>query len=62
MLTAKEEVKKIFDQLPDDVSYEDIQYHIYVLEKIERGLNDIRDGNILSQEEVEKRMSKWLGQ
>jgi hypothetical protein len=62
MLTAKEEVKKILDQLPDDVSYEDIQYHIYVREKIERGLNDIRDGNILSQEEVEKRMSKWLGQ
>jgi len=61
MLTAKEEVK-ILDQLPDDVSYEDIQYHIYVREKIERGLNDIRDGNIISQEEVEKRMSKWLGQ
>jgi hypothetical protein len=62
MLTAKEEVKKILDQLPDDVSYEDIQYHIYVREKIERGLNDIQDGHILSQEEVEKRMSKWLGQ
>ena len=62
MLTAKEEVKKILDQLPDDVSYEDIQYHIYVREKIERGLSDIRDGNLLSQEEVEKRMSKWLGQ
>jgi predicted DNA-binding protein len=62
MLNAKEEVKKILDQLPDDVSYEDIQYHIYVREKIERGLNDIQDGHILSQEEVEKRMSKWLGQ
>jgi len=62
MLTAKEEVKKILDHLPDDVGYEDIQYHIYVREKIERGLDDIRNGNVLSQEEVEKRMSKWLGQ
>lgn len=62
MLTAKEEVKKILDHLPDDVGYEDIQYHIYVREKIERGLSDIRNGNVLSQEEVEKRMSKWLGQ
>jgi len=61
-ILTKEEVKKILHQLPDDVSYEDIQYHTYVREKIERGLNDIRDGNILSQEEVEKRMSKWLGQ
>ena len=30
MNTAKEEVRKILDQIPDDVSYEDIQYHIYV--------------------------------
>ena len=37
MLTAKEEVKKILDQLPDDVSYQDIQYHIYVREKIRAG-------------------------
>ena len=60
MLTAKEEVKKNIDHLPDDVGYEDIQYHIHVRKKIERGLNDIRNGNVLSQEEVEKGMSKWL--
>ncbi|MBM4311601.1 MAG: hypothetical protein FJ119_11750 [Deltaproteobacteria bacterium] len=62
MLTAKEEVKKILDHLPDDVGYEDIQYHIYVREKIERGLADVQHGNVISQEEVEKRMSRWLGQ
>ena len=28
MLTAKEEVKKNIDHLPDDVGYEDIQCHI----------------------------------
>ena len=61
MSTAKEEVKKMLDQIPDDASFEDIQYHIYVREKIERGLKDIKEGRILSQEEVEQRMSKWLG-
>jgi predicted transcriptional regulator len=61
MNTAKEEVRKILDRIPDDVSYEDIQYHIYVREKIERGLKDIEEGHVLSQEEVEQRMSKWLG-
>ena len=61
MNTAKEEVRKMLDQLPDDASFEDIQYHIYVREKIERGLKDIEDGRVLSQEDVEKRMSKWLG-
>ena len=61
MNTAKEEVRKMLDYLPDDVSFEDIQYHIYVREKIELGLKDIDEGRILSREEVEERMAKWLG-
>jgi predicted transcriptional regulator len=61
MRTAKEEVRKMLDKMPDDATFEDIQYHIYVREKIERGLKDIQEGNLLSQEEVEQRMSKWLG-
>lgn len=61
MNTAKEEVKKLIDRLPNDASFEDIQYHIYVREKIEKGLNDAREGRVISQEEIEKRMSRWLG-
>ncbi len=61
MKTAKKDVRKILDQLPDDASLEDIQYHIYVCQKIERGLKDIDDGRVLSQEQVEKRMSRWIG-
>ncbi len=61
MSTAKEEVRKILEQIPDDASFEDIQYHIYVREKIECGIRAIQEGHVLSQEEVEQRMSKWLG-
>jgi predicted transcriptional regulator len=61
MSTAKEEVRKMLDRLPDDSSLEDIQYHIYVREKIAHGLQDIEAGRLLAQEEVERRMSKWLG-
>jgi predicted transcriptional regulator len=61
MRTAKEEVRKMLEQIPDDATFEDIQYHIYVREKIERGLEDIQEGRLISQEEVEQRMSKWLG-
>ncbi len=61
MKTAKKEVRKMLDQIPDDASLEDIQYHIYVCQKIERGLQDIDDGRVLSQEQIEKRMSRWIG-
>ncbi|HYM11166.1 MAG TPA: hypothetical protein VEU62_10550 [Bryobacterales bacterium] len=60
MSTAKEDVRRILDALPDDASLEDIQYHIYVREKIEHGLKDIEDSRLLSQDEVERRMSRWL--
>ena len=60
MNNVKEEVRKMLDQLPDDVSFEDVQYHIYVRQKLERGLQDLREGRVISQEEMERRMSRWL--
>ncbi len=61
MRTAKQEVRKLLEGLPDNSSFEDIQYHIYVREKIERGLKDVKKAHLLSQEEAERRMVKWLG-
>lgn len=62
MKTAKDKVRSLLDGLPDDASLEDIQYQIYVREKIERGLRDVDAGRLVDQEEVERRMSKWLGE
>jgi len=59
--TAKETVRDLLDKLPEDASYQDIQYRIYVRQKIENSLQAVREGRILTQEEVEKRMAKWLG-
>jgi len=60
MRSAKEKVREILDKLPDDASLEDVQYHIYVRQKIERGLKDVEEGRVLNTEEVERRMSRWL--
>ncbi|MGA2740821.1 MAG: hypothetical protein ABSG65_25710 [Bryobacteraceae bacterium] len=58
---AKQEVRSLLDRIPDDATFEDIQYHIYVREKIERGLKDVDEGRVVSEEEMELRMQKWLG-
>jgi predicted transcriptional regulator len=60
MPTAKEEVRKLLDSIPDEASYEDIQYHIYVREKVERGLEAVAQGQVVDHEEVERWMAKWL--
>ena len=49
MIPAKEEVRRLLECLPDNASFEDIQYHIYVRQKIERGLEDIEPGRTISE-------------
>ena len=61
METAKDEVRRILDALPDDATLEDIQYRIYVRQAIDAGLRDIAEGRTLSQEEVEQRVARWVG-
>jgi predicted transcriptional regulator len=46
--------------LPEDASLEDIQYHIYVRQKIQQGLDDAAAGRVVSHEEVQRRLAKWL--
>jgi hypothetical protein len=58
--TAKDEVRALLEKLPDDASLNDIQYHIYVRQKIERGIDAIRKGNFISQAEIDKRMARLL--
>ncbi len=62
VVSAKEEVRRILEVIPDSASFEDIQYHIYVREKIEQGLKDVKEGRVLSQEEMEQRMRQWTGE
>ena len=61
MLPAKKEVTNLLRRLPGDCSLEDVQYHLYVLQKIERGLRDEKEGKIYTANQVMKRLSKWTG-
>jgi hypothetical protein len=60
MVRAKDEVAALLRKLPDDCSLEDIQYHLYVLEKVRRGLESADTQGSISQEEAERRLGKWL--
>ncbi len=58
---AKEAVRALLERLPDDCSVEDILYHLYVLQAVERGQADAAAGRTVPHEEVEKALrQKWL--
>ena len=60
MSRPKEVVQRLLSELPDEVSFEDIQYHIYVQEAVQRGLDAADRGELIDQEEIERRMARWL--
>ena len=59
MSTAKDDVKALLDKLPDDCSLEDVQYHLYVVEKIRRGIERAATETVSSQDDVERKFNKW---
>jgi len=58
-MTTKEKAIKIIQELPEDATWEDIQYQLYVVEKIQKGIERAEKEGTLSQNEVEKKFSKW---
>ena len=59
MNTVKYEVQSLLQKLPDDCTLEDVQYHLYVIEKIQRGIERAEREGTIPQDEAERRLSKW---
>ncbi|MCF6155499.1 MAG: hypothetical protein E3K36_09645 [Candidatus Brocadia sp.] len=59
MITIKKEALEVISRLPDSVNMDDIMYHLYVLDKIRKGQEAIKDGKIISVEELKKEMKSW---
>jgi len=60
MSKIKEEARKLLKNLPDDVTWDDIMYEIYVRKKISKGLDAIEEDKLLSHDEVKERIrNKW---
>ncbi len=59
MSAAKQEVEAMLRKLPDECTLEDIQYHLYVIEKVQRGIDAAEQHGAITQEEAEQRLAKW---
>ena len=64
MQLVEENIKQnaidLISNLPNDCSYEDIMYSLYVKRKVEDGLNDIKNEQTYSHEEVLMELESWL--
>lgn len=62
MNTAKQEIQNLLLQLPDNCTLEDIQYHLYVVEKIRHGIAVAEQQGAVPQIEAERRLQQWLAE
>jgi len=53
--TVKDEARRLVERLPDDATWEDLQYQIYFRQAVEAGLKDSREGRVVSLEEARRR-------
>ena len=59
-MTNKEKLIQTMQSLPDDATIEDAMERLYVLAKIERGIQQADAGQTISHEQAQERMKKWL--
>lgn len=60
MAAIKEQVIKIIQALPEDVTLDDIMAKLYFKLQVDAGLRELDEGKGISHEEIEKRMAQWL--
>ena len=60
MKTAKQEGRHHISCLPDDAQIEDVLYRLDLVFTLNERLRHIDDEELIPQEEVEKRMAKWV--
>lgn len=53
---VRDETRRLAEQLPDDATWEDVLYQVYVRQSIEAGLEDVRAGRLVPAAEVRRRL------
>lgn len=59
MAKAKAEALELIKQLPDDVSTGAIMEELFFKQQVEKGLQDVAEGRVLTHDELKERIARW---
>ena len=59
MAKAKTEALNLIKKLPDDVTTGGIMEELFFKQQVEKGLQDVAEGLVLTHEELEERIGRW---
>ena len=58
-LLTKSTVQKSIDRLPSQFSIDELIEQLIFIQKVEDGIQQSKDGNVISHEDVKSVISKW---
>jgi predicted transcriptional regulator len=58
--SAKQTVLEVLEGMPEDCTLEDVQYQLYLRQKLDRSRQAAEEGRLVPHEEAKDRLSKWL--
>ena len=59
METLKDEALNAISKLPETANIDDIMYRLYVINKIRKGQEAIKEGKSISVESLKEEMKSW---
>lgn len=59
-MIRKETLLQVLRDFPDEFSIDELLDRLIVLNKIEKGVQQAKDGEVYTQEEARKLLEKWL--
>ncbi len=59
-MTVKGKVLEVITQMPDDSTLDDIGYELYVIESVQKGLDELDRGEYFSHEQAREKLGKWV--
>lgn len=59
MHVAKQEALETIGKMPEDADMDEIMYRLYVLDKIRKGQEAVKQGQTLTSEELKREIDSW---
>ncbi len=59
MITAKELMKQVLEDQPDDSAYDEILRELAFKRMLDKGMADVAEGKLISNEEMRKIIQTW---
>ena len=59
MESLKQEALNVISKMPDTAEIDDIMYRLYDVDKVRKGREAVRRGEVLSIEELKKEVESW---